>query len=171
MQIGRLDCGNSREKGKPRKASNILTAKEEKVCRRHWSILTRMLSCERPSTSLSNKRGTVRCKRWPVCCSSHTFVSLHKIRIEIEMFMEAGLQVKIHISSVNCGLNMPPSTRRLEPCPIVIFDEVCLRRPQAFPTCLASVKSLRIIVKHFLFVHARNEGSVMPWCPASWCVQ
>ena len=31
-QIGRLDTGkDSREKGKPRKASNIVTAKEERV--------------------------------------------------------------------------------------------------------------------------------------------
>jgi hypothetical protein len=30
-QVGRLDTGKTFEKGKPRKASNILTAKEEKV--------------------------------------------------------------------------------------------------------------------------------------------
>ena len=34
------------------------------------------------------------------------------------------MQVKIHISSVNCGLDMPPSSGPLRPCPIVIFDEV-----------------------------------------------
>ena len=34
------------------------------------------------------------------------------------------MQVKIHISSVNCGLDMPPSGGALRPCPIVIFDEV-----------------------------------------------
>ena len=33
------------------------------------------------------------------------------------------VQVKIHLSSVNCGLDMPPSTGRLRACPIVIFDE------------------------------------------------
>ena len=32
--------------------------------------------------------------------------------------------MKIHISSVNCGLDMPPSSGALRPCPIVIFDEV-----------------------------------------------
>ena len=30
-QIGRLDTGKEKEKGKPRKASNIVTAKEERV--------------------------------------------------------------------------------------------------------------------------------------------
>ena len=30
-QIGRLDASKEKEKGKPRRASNILTAKEEKV--------------------------------------------------------------------------------------------------------------------------------------------
>ena len=34
------------------------------------------------------------------------------------------VQVKIHISSVNCGLDMPPASGPLRPCPIVIFDEV-----------------------------------------------
>ena len=28
------------------------------------------------------------------------------------------------MSSVNCGLEMPPSSGSLRPCPIVIFDEV-----------------------------------------------
>ena len=32
--------------------------------------------------------------------------------------------MKIHMSSVNCGLEMPPSSGSLRPCPIVIFDEV-----------------------------------------------
>ena len=31
VQIGRLDTGKVQEKGKPRKASNIVTAREEKV--------------------------------------------------------------------------------------------------------------------------------------------
>ncbi|CAL5229490.1 g12825 [Coccomyxa viridis] len=66
--IGRLDTGKEKEKGKPRKASNIVTAKEERV--------------------------------------------------------------KIHISSVNCGLDMPPSSGLLRPCPIVIFDEVTRNESQ-----------------------------------------
>ena len=32
--------------------------------------------------------------------------------------------MKIHMSSVNCGLEMPPSSGSLRPCPIIIFDEV-----------------------------------------------
>ena len=39
LQLGRLDTGKEKERGKPRKASNIVTAKEERVCTTHCTCV------------------------------------------------------------------------------------------------------------------------------------